>query len=196
MRWPIVFLLNLFVCASFAIGDLSHLKNSIDRLPDQTLKDMSCDIGAVCEYAASQFIQSRLDEKNFYILRNLTYSKKKVSTGELDIIVFSSHTHQAVLLYEVKCRIDEEKAFEKAIGQLRRFKTHVERTLRCPFKPGIEITDGFKIFPTSLFKNTEYRVLMPENSLSHPSPAEHFDLSLEQIYELQEYIKARVEMTN
>lgn len=181
MRWLLSLLLALPVASQ---NSFELVKDRLSELSLQSLAILSEDVGKMCEFVAAKMVEQEFDPNKFFLMQNLTYGKgKRKVTGELDIVVFSKLTKLAVKLYEVKCRISEEDAYEEAVKQLKRFENNVERCLRS--RQAISITDGIHSFPCSAFENMQYSVLMPKDLRGEQSPAEHFDLSLAQIYRLQ-----------
>lgn len=187
--WLLAFL--IMAKSSLALSGMELVANGLQYLPTSYLKAMANDVGELCEFAAAEFLSVKYPPKDFYILRNLVYQKnRKRQLGELDIVVFSKETDQAVHLYEVKCRNDEEAAYEHAVTQLLRFKRHVNTCINTQ-NSLLRISDGFENYPCELFANMKYDVMMPQRS-PKKSPSKNFGLSLNQIYFMQNALKHRL----
>lgn len=183
MRWLLALMLAL---PAISQNSLKIVENDLSELSAENISTLAKDIGKMCEFAASRLVSLEYDPAYFYLAQNLTYGKnRRKITGELDIVVFSKKTQQAVKLYEVKCRNDGDEAYDEAARQLKRFKNNVDRCIRN--RQPIRITDGQNNYSCGAFIGTKYRVLMPNDSAFGQEKAEHFNLSLSQVYQLQTF---------
>lgn len=186
-------LMALWFALSSSLFGAALVEDKIKTLPNPELATLAHDVGKLCEFVARNHVSFEYGPE-YKIVQNLGYRKnRKRQIGELDIVVFSKKTGQAVHLYEVKCQADEENAYEKAQLQLNRFKTNIERCLRNS-KNTIHITDEHQEYPCELFQDLKYDVLMPHINMQMPSMAMHFPMDLSQIYALQNTLRKRLKL--
>lgn len=82
--------------------------------------------GTVCEEVARLRLEKEYAGDTYNVLRSIEYKDKIKVLGELDVVVFERSTNEAILIGEVKCWDDFNKALQKAKDQLNRFENAVE----------------------------------------------------------------------
>lgn len=175
----------LLLCFPIFAQDLDLLKSDIWHRPAKELSSMAFDIGKLCEYAAFMYVSEQFDETEYYFERNLTYGESSDSTGELDIIVFRTKDNRAIQIYEVKCQRNEERAFEEAEEQIKRFKAEVRKCKRNTRKH-VYVGKNKRI-PHDDFKGVRFDVLMPK--AKSKLKVERFNITLAEVYALQRYLR-------
>lgn len=78
-------------------------------------------VGEACELLAEWKIKKEYPSNKYEIQRNIVYYQNGRLIGELDAVVFEKESEQAVLVVEVKCRHNLQKASQHAKKQLKRF---------------------------------------------------------------------------
>lgn len=127
--------------------------------------------GPLCEKLVQKMLIEEFPQQRFRILGNLEYFSNRRVTGELDILVMDKDDSDAVVLVgEVKCKNNEQKARIEARMQMKRFQDYVEAAQSTSFK----VQEPCKIHlrgsdrqwmsvPCESFAKTNYRYFHPKN---------------------------------
>ncbi len=120
---------QLFALSEQAQEDLATLK----KIPANYLT-----FGTVCEEVAKMRYEKEYSQEQYDVLGGIEYRDRNRVLGELDVVVFERSSNEAILIAEVKCWDDPEKALDKAKEQLNRFEQAVSgRKIRDMY-----LTDG------------------------------------------------------
>ena len=89
--------------------------------------------GAVCEAIARIELEKTYPEKDYLITGSIEYSHGHRTLGELDVVILRRSDREAVLIGEVKCWKNLDRARKKAVKQLTRFKVTMNQNTPIQF---------------------------------------------------------------
>jgi hypothetical protein len=107
------------------LGSCSSYGGDLDAIFTQ-LKDSGEDFrpqGSVCEQVARLDLERKYSHPDYVVETGISYGQNNQVVGELDVVVFDSRSHAAVLIGEVKCWKKLGSAQHKARQQRLRFQT-------------------------------------------------------------------------
>lgn len=105
-------------------------------------------VGTVCERVAVREVESLYPSANYDIINSIRYDEKKVTVGELDVVVFDKSTGKVEAVAEVKCWKSFKSALKKAKEQRMRFLAHLNNNIVIEDKNG-------KRYSKDLFKHIQ-----------------------------------------
>lgn len=188
-----LWILSFAIITNFSTTLTSHnqtsksIKNKLRSISRSNKKQLTQDIGKLCEFIAKTIVEQKYSPKRYDIKTNIAYEDPSHRPlGELDIVVFDSVSKKALLVIEVKCRKNHEKALVQAKRQLRRFKSMVQKSSYEP--ENLIIARGDETFATDLFKGAKTRVMMPKRCDTCELSEHEFDVTLADIAKLQQSI--------
>lgn len=114
MRISLVVLTLLFPFMSFA-GFYEDL-NTLNHVPAKYSV-----IGTICEEVAKLRMEEVYKQPAYTVVTGIAYGDSNRTIGELDVVVFENHSHNAVKIAEVKCWNDMRGGLDKALNQRHRF---------------------------------------------------------------------------
>lgn len=82
--------------------------------------------GTVCEEVARLQLEQDYRKDQYSVHTGIAYTQYNQILGELDVVVFRKNDNKVVLIGEVKCWQNLDKAREKAISQRNRFREYLE----------------------------------------------------------------------
>lgn len=110
-----ILILQLFAFSALA-GRLESYKAALKDLPVDYVVS-----GAVCEQVARLEMIKSYPENQYDTVVGITYGHPAATIGELDVVIFDRASGNAVVVAEVKCWKDLDKAHKKAMDQRERF---------------------------------------------------------------------------
>lgn len=147
-------------------------------------KDLSA-IGSICEDVTQLRYIEQYPQPQYRVLTGIAYSDKDRTIGELDLIVFDTNTHNAILIGEVKCWKNPKGGLKKAKDQRQRFLTHVKSSKALTFK---WLSDPKEKFTKTQFNKTNDFISIAQLG----TKAKGFDVELE--YTLDELMQLRTDI--
>lgn len=161
------FLSPLFLSANFAFADtLDFLFEDLRDSGENYQVD-----GAICEQVAKLDIQREYPQPHYKVVTGIAYSSQSHVIGELDLVVFNSHSGKAALISEVKCWKNLGGALKKVREQRRRFLSSLNSPAPLEF---------FSIKDHTLYDRTQFESDAQFISISqYGGRAEGFDRTLE-----------------
>lgn len=127
MKHIVFLILSLTTLSSFAglSEDYHALKN--------TGRDFQV-VGVICEQVAQMRFAEQYPAPDYRVLTGIAYADRERTLGELDLIVFDTHTGEAALVGEVKCWKNAKDGLKKARDQRQRFLTNVRSDKALTFR--------------------------------------------------------------
>ncbi len=116
-----------FLTAFFFLSYSTIALSTPQQLEDDfdTLKSIPNDytvFGTICEQVAQLRMEEVYDHDDYEVVTGIVYENHSWTLGELDVVVFDRFTQKAIVIAEVKCWRNLNKAQRKAQRQLNRFK--------------------------------------------------------------------------
>jgi hypothetical protein len=81
--------------------------------------------GTVCEQVARLELEQQYPADQYSVQNGIAYTQHGQILGELDVVVFRKSDHKVILIGEVKCWHNLEKARKKAVVQRERFRFYL-----------------------------------------------------------------------
>jgi hypothetical protein len=189
-----LFLRALFLFIHLAFSCLAAnpaftmIKESVELLSRKERIYFAHNIGSFCEYAVFNLFKQKYDNKYYDIKTQINYENLITKeAGELDLVIFDRSNKKALRIFEVKCCKNVNKAKRKAHDQLKRFSNSLNSSFLLN-KKSIKIFNKEDVFNAQQFKGADLSVIMPKKSTSCDALDGEFDLSLQELKKLQEYL--------
>ena len=176
------FLSAHFLLANFALAD--NLDIVFDDLRDSG-ENYQIE-GAICEQVAKLDIEREYPRPNYTVVTGIAYSSQRQVIGELDVVVFNTHSGKAALISEVKCWKNFGGAIRKAREQRRRFLNTLNS--RSPLE--FYSTKDHVSYDRSQFESDASFVSISQYGGRNEGFDRHLEFDLEQMKLLRERLMA------
>jgi hypothetical protein len=143
--------------------------------------------GSVCEEVAKLDLKEMYPESEYYTRVGINYESNGRVAGELDTIVFRNDTGEAVIIGEVKCWKNMNKAIKKAHEQLSRFDRHMDGN---KIDSMYEVDDQSQVYQTTQFDEDPRQMTIGQKGATAHGFTMELDLSLQELHRLHEMLVA------